>query len=143
MLWEVEISPLQDDQDTERVRLEAEYDLLGYPRPPEGELLWGTARGYLLEGDITLEQASRVMNEVLVDPLVERAVCNPVPLGEGPPRVVECTVFPEPVRSALRRVLANVAIDHVSEGPLGLDHLTLGAPYVLRLIPVLLRDRED
>src|SRR5262249_30755940 len=36
------------------------------------------------------------MNELLLDPLVEGGVCNPVPLRNGPPRVVEWTVLPRP-----------------------------------------------
>jgi phosphoribosylformylglycinamidine synthase len=42
-----------------------------------------------------------------------------------------------------RKVLANDAIEQVVEGPLALEHLTLGAPYVFRLVTVPLRDRDE
>jgi phosphoribosylformylglycinamidine synthase II len=184
MLWEVEVTPIDSARDAERARVEAEYALLGYPMPPGGELLWGTARGYLLEGDVTLDQASQLMNELFTDPLVEGAVCNPIPLPrDGPPRVIEWTVLPKPgvmdpvaqsvldaardlgialssvrtfrryvlpeqglpapTRSALRKMLANDAIEQVVEEPLALEHLTFGTPYHFRLVTVPLRDLDD
>jgi phosphoribosylformylglycinamidine synthase subunit PurSL len=42
-----------------------------------------------------------------------------------------------------RKVLANEAIERVVEGPLTLDHLTVGAPYHFRLVTVPLRDLDD
>jgi phosphoribosylformylglycinamidine synthase len=42
-----------------------------------------------------------------------------------------------------RRVLANEAIEQVVEGPLTLDHLSLGNPYVFRLATVPLRESDD
>jgi phosphoribosylformylglycinamidine synthase len=42
-----------------------------------------------------------------------------------------------------RKVLANEAIEQVVEGPLTLDHLTLGAPYHFRLVRVPLRELDD
>jgi phosphoribosylformylglycinamidine synthase len=184
MLWEVEVLPLSTAQDAELARVEAEYALLGYPRPAEGHLLLGTSRGYLLQGQLTLDQASRLMKELLCDPLVEGAVCNPIPLGERDfPPMPEWTVLPrpgvmdpaaqsvvdaardlgvslasvrtfrrytlprsdlaEPTRSALQKMLANDAIEQVVEGPLALEHLTLGTPYAFRLVTVPLRDLDD
>ncbi len=43
----------------------------------------------------------------------------------------------------LRKVLANDAIEQVIEGPLHLDHLTLGSAYTFKLITVPLRGLED
>jgi phosphoribosylformylglycinamidine synthase len=184
MLWEVEIVPISSAHDAERARVEAEYALLGYAPPRDGHLLLGTARGYLLEGDVTLEQANQLMNELFTDPLVEGAACNPIPLGEQDhPPVAEWTVLlkpgvmdpvaqsvldaardlgvsltsvrtfrryvlhekglPEAIQSALRRVLANDAIEQVIEGPITLDHLSFGAPYVFHRVTVPLRDLDD
>jgi phosphoribosylformylglycinamidine synthase len=42
-----------------------------------------------------------------------------------------------------RKVLANEAVERVIEGPLSLDHLTLGSPYTFRLVRVPLRDLDD
>jgi phosphoribosylformylglycinamidine synthase len=180
MLWEIEIDP--KDNDAELVGVQADYQLLTHSPAPAG--LLGTARGYLLEGGLSLDQASRLMNELLVDPLVESGVCNPVPLPlDGPPRVLEWTVLLKPgvmdptaesvveaardlgipldsVRTfrryilerdglpaaegaALRRVLANDAIEQIAEGPLTLDHIGLGSKYTFRLVTVPLRDLDD
>jgi phosphoribosylformylglycinamidine (FGAM) synthase-like enzyme/phosphoribosylformylglycinamidine (FGAM) synthase PurS component len=78
MLWEVELAPLAPAHDAELARIEAEYALLGLPRPTQGRLLRGTARGYLLEGNLSTEQAELLMNELLVDPLLERGNCGPL-----------------------------------------------------------------
>jgi phosphoribosylformylglycinamidine synthase len=43
----------------------------------------------------------------------------------------------------LRKVLANEAIEQVVEGPLELDHLTLGSPYTFRRITVPLCELDD
>jgi phosphoribosylformylglycinamidine synthase len=75
MLWEIEIIP--KGTDAELARVQADYHLLTH-RPSLAGLL-GTTRGYLLEGDVTLDQASRLAIELLADPLVEDCVCNPLP----------------------------------------------------------------
>jgi phosphoribosylformylglycinamidine synthase len=72
MLWEVEIQPRKDDR--ERRRVCAEYDLLAGGQAGglrSTDLILGTRRGYLLEGDLDRKQAHRLMDELLVDPLVE------------------------------------------------------------------------
>jgi phosphoribosylformylglycinamidine synthase len=46
-------------------------------------------------------------------------------------------------RRLLHKTLANDAIEQIIEGPLHLDHLTLGRPYAFRLITVPLRDQDD
>jgi phosphoribosylformylglycinamidine synthase len=46
-------------------------------------------------------------------------------------------------RKSLHKVLANDAIEQVIDGPLSLDHLTLGAPYAFRLITIPLRDLNE
>jgi phosphoribosylformylglycinamidine synthase subunit PurSL len=51
--------------------------------------------------------------------------------------------FPDSCKEILfRKVLANEAIEQVIEGPLTLDHLGLGAPYVFRHITVQLRSLD-
>ncbi len=76
MLWEVEIVPKRHDPESGRV--EAEYAMLGGPRPPGGRLGLLSSRGYLLEGPLTADAARRLMDELLIDPLVEEGAFSPV-----------------------------------------------------------------
>jgi phosphoribosylformylglycinamidine synthase II len=68
MLWEIEITP--KGTDAERQRVVAEYDLLTHGRHG-GDQLLRASRGYLLEGNLTHEQARQFTQELLVDPLAE------------------------------------------------------------------------
>ncbi len=68
MLWEIEIQP--KGHDPERARVGEEYNLLTHTHSG-AELLTSTARGYLIEGELTRPQAKRLADELLVDPLVE------------------------------------------------------------------------
>jgi phosphoribosylformylglycinamidine synthase subunit PurSL len=96
MLWEIELATDQA-HDVESPRVAAEYALLGGPAPPDNDLIWGSSRGYLLEGELSLDDASRLAGELLCDPLVESWVCNPIPLpADGPPRAIEWTVLLKP-----------------------------------------------
>jgi phosphoribosylformylglycinamidine synthase len=93
MLWEVEITPKGRDADLAAVQ--ADFQLLTHRPSPQG--LLGTARGYLLEGDLNLEGASRLMNELLVDPLVDDGICDPVPSPpELTPGALQWTVLLKP-----------------------------------------------
>jgi phosphoribosylformylglycinamidine synthase len=74
MLWEVEIRPL--GRDGERERVCDEFDLLTHSSRG-GDLVSGSARGYLLEGDLADAHLERLVNEVLVDPLVETGAAAP------------------------------------------------------------------
>ncbi len=180
MLWEVEISSVGADPELDRVQ--AEYRLLTH-REELQELL-GSTRGYLLEGELSLDQATRLTTELLCDPLVEEAVVNSIPLPtDGPPGALHWTVLLKPgvmdpaadsvreaartlgvplesVRTfrryvlepdglappdeaALRRVIANEAIEQIVSGELHLDHLKLGQPYTFRLVVVPLRGLDD
>jgi phosphoribosylformylglycinamidine synthase len=68
MFWEVEIRPRGSDPERDRVC--EEYDLLTHSH--EGaNLITHSARGYLLEGDVSHEQAQRLLHDLLVDPLAE------------------------------------------------------------------------
>jgi phosphoribosylformylglycinamidine synthase len=83
MLWEVEIRPR--GHDAERDRVAEEYDLLTHAGhggtirtrkgavalPPGREAIEHTTRGYFLRGELTRGQVDRLVNELLVDPLVE------------------------------------------------------------------------
>jgi len=82
MLWEIEIQPRGDD--SERHRIAAEYDLLTHgsdgPR-----LVVRTARGFLLEGELSYDQADRLCQQLLLDPLVETSVLRAIGgLGHSP-----------------------------------------------------------
>jgi phosphoribosylformylglycinamidine synthase len=69
MLWEIEIRPKGNDP--ERLRVAAEYDLLTHSHGDGYTLFRGTARGYLLEGNIDRDHAQRLADVLLVDTLVE------------------------------------------------------------------------
>ncbi|MCI0641577.1 MAG: phosphoribosylformylglycinamidine synthase subunit PurL [Gemmataceae bacterium] len=52
--------------------------------------------------------------------------------------------MPAPVRDLLfRKILANEAIEQAIEGPLLLDHLTLGSEYTFQLVTVPIRNLDD
>jgi phosphoribosylformylglycinamidine synthase len=68
MLWEIEIRPKGDD--AERRRVAEEFDLLTHRR--DGIAVFAVAsRGYLLEGNLSRDDAERLMRDLLVDALVE------------------------------------------------------------------------
>jgi phosphoribosylformylglycinamidine synthase len=96
MLWEIEISPRSAVHDVESSRVKAEYALLG-GAALAGELPLLSSRGYLLEGDLNEDQAHMLMTELLVDPLVENALCRGVPTREaGKPGAARWTVLLKP-----------------------------------------------
>ena len=70
MLWELEIRPTGKDGERERVC--DEFDLLTHGERG-GDLISASARGFLLEGELSDEQRARLASEVLADPLVEAA----------------------------------------------------------------------
>jgi phosphoribosylformylglycinamidine synthase II len=80
MLWEVEIRPL--GRDGERERVCDEFDLVTHASRG-GDLVSGSARGYLLEGNLGDAHLQRLVNEVLVDPLVETGVAAPAASKAG------------------------------------------------------------
>ncbi|MFM7148938.1 MAG: AIR synthase related protein, partial [Gemmataceae bacterium] len=177
MLWEIEIRPREHDREKQRVT--EEYDLLTHSH--EGcRLITRTSRGYLLEGNLTKEQAQVLLRELLVDPLIEDGVLSalnehstqdrlatvlflPGVMDPTAMSVVEAAAnlnlpldtvrtfrryFGPPLTSSardilFRKVLANEAVEQVIEGPLTLDHLSLGAPYVLEKITIPLRECDD
>ena len=177
MLWEIEIRP--KGADGERVRVAEEYDLLTHGKAGSA-LVTGAARGWLLEGPLSREQAERLTRDLLVDSLAESGalgalnerpadgrlatvlykpgVMDPAALSVvdagrdlgvtvdsvrsfrryyGPP------LSPEAKAVLFRKVLANEAVEQVVEGPLTLEHLTVGAPYRFHLVTMPLRDLDD
>jgi phosphoribosylformylglycinamidine synthase len=80
MLWELEIRPSGRDADRERVC--DEFDLLTHAQRGS-DLVSASARGFLIEGDLSDEQLARLAGEVLVDPLVETGSVRPVGNGTG------------------------------------------------------------
>jgi phosphoribosylformylglycinamidine synthase len=190
MLWEVEIAGKLHDP--ERARVAAEFALLTHG--DHGELLARTTRGYLLEGDIEEATAQRLVDELLVDPVVETfrlsavthasrdrqgresarsphdrgsdiltvllkpGVMDPVAqsivdaardLGAALAgvrtfrRYHPALPLPAPTQKVLHRILANDAIEQLVEGPLTLDHLTVGRTYTFRRVIVPLCEADD
>ncbi|VTU02688.1 phosphoribosylformylglycinamidine synthase ii : Phosphoribosylformylglycinamidine synthase subunit PurL OS=Pirellula staleyi (strain ATCC 27377 / DSM 6068 / ICPB 4128) GN=purL PE=3 SV=1: AIRS: AIRS_C: AIRS: AIRS_C [Gemmataceae bacterium] len=74
MLFEVEIRPL--GRDGERERVCDEFDLLTHAQRG-GDLVAASARGFLLEGDLSDEQVEQFTRDVLIDPLVETGTVAP------------------------------------------------------------------
>jgi phosphoribosylformylglycinamidine synthase len=70
MLWEIEIRPL--GRDVERARVSEEYDLLTHAKTGD-RLVTASARGFLLEGNLSRADADRLLHELLLDPIVETA----------------------------------------------------------------------
>lgn len=68
MLWEIEIRP--EGPDAELARVREEYDFLTHTRDG-AKLVRSASRGFLLEGELSHEQAERLLRELLVDSLAE------------------------------------------------------------------------
>src|SRR5262249_49780588 len=68
MLWEIEARP--KGHDAERGRAAEEYDLLTHAADGAA-VVTGSARGYLLEGEVPREEAELLLRELLVDPVAE------------------------------------------------------------------------
>jgi len=75
MLWEVEVRP--KGRDAERERVCDEFDLLTHAQRG-GDLVAASARGFLLEGDLTEHDLATLTGEILVDPLVESGEARPI-----------------------------------------------------------------
>ena len=67
MLWEIEITPLGQDVECDRVG--QEYGLL--TQTSGLDLIERTSRGYLVQGDLDREQAESLLYQLLIDSLVE------------------------------------------------------------------------
>src|SRR5437867_411331 len=68
MLWEIEIEP--KGADAERQRVCEELDLLTH-RHDAATFISRSARGYLVEGNLSVQHAERLLHELFVDPLIE------------------------------------------------------------------------
>jgi len=73
-LWEVDIYPAVGRPDLKAGRIASEASDLGLC----DDLTIRTARGFLIEGDLAEEQVGELTDQLLVDPVVERAIVAPV-----------------------------------------------------------------
>jgi phosphoribosylformylglycinamidine synthase len=80
MLWELEIRPR--GRDSERERVCDEFDLLTHAERG-GDLVAASARGFLLEGDLSESELTRLATHVLADPLVENGEVRPDGTAKG------------------------------------------------------------
>ncbi|MBV9123587.1 MAG: phosphoribosylformylglycinamidine synthase, partial [Planctomycetes bacterium] len=76
MHWEVEIQPREHDPECHRVS--DEYNLLTHTQQG-AELVARSARGYLLEGELSPDQVATLVQELLVDHLVEIGQVREIP----------------------------------------------------------------
>jgi len=74
MLWEVDIYPIAGQPDLEAARVMADAVDLGLPRALEVS----AARGYLIEGKLDRAQVDRIVGDLLLDSVVERAIVGRV-----------------------------------------------------------------
>jgi phosphoribosylformylglycinamidine synthase subunit PurSL len=84
MLWEVEIRPL--GRDAERERVCDEFDLLTHSTRG-ADLVKSSARGFLIEGYLDRDAATRLATELLVDSVVETFELSEVGAPRGPETV--------------------------------------------------------
>ena len=91
MLWEIEIRPRGTD--LERARVAEEYDLLTHTSEGAG-LITGSARGYLLEGDLSLPEAKQLAGGLLIDAVCETGRVGP--LGDHAAADLVATVLYRP-----------------------------------------------
>ena len=116
MLWEIEVFAKGGAKgDLESPRVLAEYALLA-GRPFPGPLTLHTSRGYVVEGELSADDANRVMNELLLDAVSEDGVCKPIPPDDGSQGRLAWTVLLKPgVTDPVAESVLNTARD------LGLD----------------------
>jgi phosphoribosylformylglycinamidine synthase subunit PurSL len=93
MLWEVEIRPL--GRDAERERVCDEFDLLTHGKRGV-DLIKTSARGFLFEGDIDRSGAEKLVNDLILDPLVESAGLTPIGQEIRNPKSEMLTVLLKP-----------------------------------------------
>jgi phosphoribosylformylglycinamidine synthase II len=82
MLWEVELRPL--GRDGERERVCDEFDLLTHGQRG-GDLVTGSARGFVLDGDLSEPAVVSFAGDVLADPLAESCTVRAVGAATGDP----------------------------------------------------------
>ncbi len=106
MLWEVELRPL--GRDGERERVAAEFDLLTHSARG-ADIVAATARGFLLEGELTDEAVAKLATELLTDPIVETVTLRPV--GTVPTGVVYTVVLKPGVMDPVSESVLKAARD--------------------------------
>lgn len=75
MIWEVEIAPKGAQRGVERIR--EDFKLLSGGREPQG-LVDRVTRGWLLEGELKQDEATRLVEDMLVDRVVEVSRLAPI-----------------------------------------------------------------
>ncbi|MBD3676044.1 MAG: phosphoribosylformylglycinamidine synthase subunit PurL [Planctomycetaceae bacterium] len=180
MLWEVEIRPKSGLTDYEGQRVLAESRELGSSTIDEIK----TAKSFLIETSVSEADVRRVVNSLLVDPVVEDSELRSLPsspaaanghrllnvlfkpgvtdnvaksaqnamsdLGLSTDAVSTCRKYwvnssadEADIKRISTKLLANDAIEHVVEGPLQLESITLGSPYEFNLTHVAIRKMDD
>ncbi len=173
MLWEIEIRPRGNDPERGRVADEFDllthsgrgaslvtgtargYLLEGGLDRPQAERLLAellldplaeTARLRGVGGPAAPDGfATVLLKPGVMDPVAASVVAAARDLGVPVDSVRTFRRYfgPGAADAALRRVLANDAIEEVVAGPLELRRLDLGSPYTFRLVTVPLRDLDD
>jgi phosphoribosylformylglycinamidine synthase len=106
----------------------------------------GTADGEQAGGTVTV-----LLKPGVMDPVAQSVIEAARDLGVRLASVstfrryfINPAVLERADRAALfRKVLANEAVERVVEGPLSLEHLTLGSPYAFHLVTVPMRELDD
>ncbi|MDE0734628.1 MAG: phosphoribosylformylglycinamidine synthase, partial [Pirellulaceae bacterium] len=95
-LWEIDIYPGPEQPDLSAGSILSDAEDLGLDRP----LSVATAHGYLIEGDLSAEQADQLAEQLLSDSVVERTVVAEVgdEILSTPPNGRPCLihVMPKP-----------------------------------------------
>ena len=115
MLWQIDIYPADGQPDIAAKKAATDARDLGVAT----DLSVASAHGYLIQGDLTAEQAQRIADQLLADRVVERTVVAPT--GDGslaqPPngRANLVHVLPkpgvmDPVAHSAQAAIANLGI---------------------------------
>src|SRR5947208_11602979 len=109
MLWEVEIRPL--GRDGERERACDEFDLLTHSTRG-ADVVSASARGYLLEGNLSRNDIDRLCDELLADLLVESARVRTVgdPFGETAHTVLLKPGVMDPVSESVTKAARHLGV---------------------------------
>jgi len=103
MIYRVEVSPLEPGHDPRGEALVAEIGALGIP----GVLSVAVTDLFFLEGELSPEAVERITQQLLVDPVIQRAQWMPLGQEQGVPGAVEVVMLPgvtDNVASSLLKV---------------------------------------
>jgi phosphoribosylformylglycinamidine synthase len=91
MLWEIEVRPR--GHDAERARVCEDVQLLTHGRSGK-EPVTDTSHGYLIEGDLTREQAEKLARDLLVDAVAEMGIVGALNEHAGESRLATVLLKP-------------------------------------------------